>query len=131
MRPGGGDGVTSPRDQPEGGEVWCESCQTEHDRLAMCVYGRNQLPTEKPEPFVLDLASNPHERLLREAAYYRSIKYDSVECMVLWHGVLIAMCAATGLPPADFDAWIDAHPEVAPAPSPVAEEISEQQVWIR
>jgi hypothetical protein len=76
-----------------------------------------------PEPFVLDLPSNPHKRLLREALYYRSIQFDSPTAMALWHGYLLAMCGATGLPIGDLTAWLDHHAGGPMEPSPVAVEI--------
>lgn len=77
--------------------------------------GSLHAPAPKHEPFVLDLASNPHPDLLAGAAYYRSIRFDSTETLAMWHGVLAGMCLATGLGPDHFEAWLDAHPEVTPA----------------
>ncbi len=63
------------------------------------------------EHFVLDLASNPHPRMLaggiaarrhgggRHTPYFKGF----------WDGYLAAMADATGCDPDDLNAWLDRH----------------------
>ena len=64
------------------------------------------------EPFVLDLDSNPHPRMLAGAlAARRGIKESATWSYKrgYWAGYLNAMCDATGCDPDDLEAWMDRH----------------------
>lgn len=69
-------------------------------------------------PFVLDLASNPHPRMLAEALELRAAARARRRCRWLrravaarsrWAGYRQALIAATGADPDDVDAWLDRH----------------------
>lgn len=73
------------------------------------------------EPFVLDLAANPHQDLLDLAQRARRIALMMptggpmfLAMFMYWQGVLDAMCAATGERPEQIVAWMDFHAEPAP-----------------
>lgn len=59
--------------------------------------------------FVLDLASNPHPRMLAEALLARACAFDSPEAMAYWMGYRAAMAGATGCDATEIDAWMDHH----------------------
>lgn len=62
--------------------------------------------TTQPEPFVLDLAENPHPRMLEGArdALYAAHESDLTDAF--WQGYLAAMADATGCEPDDLEAWV-------------------------
>lgn len=65
-----------------------------------------------PEPFILDLESNPHPKMLEAAIRYRRLAHATPGEPVIyryWQGYLEAMCDATGLPPEQIDAWVARH----------------------
>lgn len=72
------------------------------------------------EPFVLDLAENPHPRMLEGARQRRSAAQaipergwvfakspEAAQIRGEWFGYLAAMADATGCDPADLEAWMD------------------------
>lgn len=72
------------------------------------------------DPFVLDLDSNPHPRMLERALITRAnarvaeerlgpLKEYDVDWRIAWRYYLRAMADATGCEEAEFDAWLDQH----------------------
>lgn len=61
------------------------------------------------EPFVLDLASNPHPRMLHAAIRYRRAAKEGEPERTYWLGYLAAMADATGCTEDDLEAWMDSH----------------------
>lgn len=73
------------------------------------------------EPFVLDLAENPHKDLLDLAQRARRIALMMpigspmfLPMYLYWQGILDAMCAATGERPEMIVAWLDFHADDEP-----------------
>ena len=62
---------------------------------------------EHGEAFVLDLAENPHPKMLAGARRARSMAGNSPGDQGFWQGYLTAMADATGCEPADLEAWMD------------------------
>lgn len=83
------------------------------------------------EPFVLDLDSNPHQRMLDAAIRHRRLAHQPTShpdsmLGIIWLTYLDAMCDATGLPPEQIDAWVVHHdplPELSIAPRSVPVEV--------
>lgn len=64
------------------------------------------------EPFVLELESNPHPRMLQEAlAARRAAKWWKPWRILYWRGYFDAMVGATGCDPADMHAWVESKAE--------------------
>lgn len=59
--------------------------------------------------FVLDLAENPHPKMLAGAlsARFAAKAYGGPVNEAWWAGYLAAMCDATGETPAAIEAWMD------------------------
>lgn len=62
------------------------------------------------EEFVLDLAANPHPRMLAGALKaQRKSRTGGIRSRAYWNGYLLAMCDATGLSPAVILEWLASH----------------------
>lgn len=64
------------------------------------------------EPFILDLASNPHPRMLAGALDARRRARGAGtwdKDRAYWLGYLAAMADATGCTEDDLEAWMDRH----------------------
>ena len=60
------------------------------------------------DEFVLDLAENPHPRMLAGAVgARRAAAEQGGGAARYWSGYLAAMCDATGESPEDIEAWMD------------------------
>jgi hypothetical protein len=59
------------------------------------------------EPFVLELAENPHPRMLAAALSARADARAGGKAATYWAGYLTAMVDATGEDPKDIEAWMD------------------------
>lgn len=70
------------------------------------------------EPFILDLESNPHDKMLDGAIRARRLAHlapSEPQVYRYWQGYLDAMCDATGLNPEEVEAWVAHHDDFDPA----------------